>query len=82
MKILIQVYTATVRPHMEYATNAWSSAARTKLDQQTQTPNAGLRNITGGMKTTPSQGGGRGGDSWPPVVRGKEGEKKQTLVTK
>ena len=28
MKILTQVYTATVTPHMEYASSAWSSAAR------------------------------------------------------
>ena len=53
MKILTQVYTATVRPHMEYASNAWSSAARTNMDQLTKTQNAGLRIITGGMKTTP-----------------------------
>ena len=56
MKILTQVYTTTVRPHMGYAfigSNAWSSAARTNLDQLTKTQNAGLRKITGGMKTTP-----------------------------
>ena len=53
MKILTQVYTATVKPHMEYASSAWSSAAKTNLDQLTITQNAGLRIITGGMKTTP-----------------------------
>ena len=53
MKILTQVYTATVRPHMEYASSAWSSAAKTNLDQLTKTQNAGLRIITGGMKTAP-----------------------------
>ena len=53
MKILTQVYTATVRPHMEYASSAWSSAAKTNLEQLTKTQNAGLRIITGGMKTTP-----------------------------
>ena len=52
MKILTQVYTATVRPHMEYASNVWSSAARTNLDQLTKTQNAGLRIITGGMTIT------------------------------
>ena len=41
------------RPHMEYASRAWSSAAKTNLDQLTKTQNAGLRIITGGMKTTP-----------------------------
>ena len=53
MKMLTQVYTATVRPHMEYAPNAWSSAARTSLDQLTQTQNTGMSIITGGMKITP-----------------------------
>ena len=53
MKILNQVYTATVRPHMEYASSAWSSAARTSLGQLTKTQNARLRIITGGMKTAP-----------------------------
>ena len=52
-KVLTQVYTATVRPHMEYASNAWSTAAKTNLDNLTKTQNAGLRLITGGMKTTP-----------------------------
>ena len=52
MKILTQVYTATVMPHMEYASNAWSSAARTNLDQLTKTRNTGLRIITGGIKTS------------------------------
>ena len=53
MKILTQVYTVTVRPQMEYASNACSSAARTNLDQLTKAQIAGLRIITGGMKTTP-----------------------------
>ena len=53
MKILTQVYTATVRPHVEYASKAWPSAARNNQDQLTKTQNAGLRIITGGMKTTP-----------------------------
>ena len=53
MKLLTQVNTATVRPHMEDASSAWSSAAKTNLDQLTKTQNAGLRIITGGMKTTP-----------------------------
>ena len=55
MKIPTQVHTATVRPHMEYryASHVWSSAARTNLDQLIKAQNAGLRIITGGMKTTP-----------------------------
>ena len=51
-KILTQVYTATARPHMEYTFSAWSSAASTNLDQLTKAQNAGLRIITGSMKTT------------------------------
>ena len=50
MKIFTKVY--TVRPHMEYASIAWSSAARTNLDQLTKTKITGLRIIIGGMKTT------------------------------
>ena len=42
-----------ISPHMEYASSAWSSAAKTNLDQLTKTQNVGLRIITGGMKTTP-----------------------------
>ena len=50
---MTQVYTATVRPHIVYDSNARSSAARTNLDQLTKAKSAGLRIITGGMKTTP-----------------------------
>ena len=53
MNILTQVYTTTVGPHMDYASNAWSSAARTNLDQLVKAQNSGLRIITGGMKTNP-----------------------------
>ncbi|KAK7115386.1 hypothetical protein V1264_001263 [Littorina saxatilis] len=53
MKILTQVYTGSVRPHMEYASNAWSTAAKTNTDNLAKVQNAGLRLITGGMKTTP-----------------------------
>ena len=53
MKILAQVYTTTVRSHMEYAFNAWPSAARTNLVQLTKAQTAGLRIIPDGMKTTP-----------------------------
>ena len=70
MKILTQVYTATVRPHIEYASNAWSSAARTNLDYPTKAQNAGLRVIAGGMKATPHLRVGK--DSGPAVIRGKE----------
>ena len=47
MKIL------TVRHHIEYASNAWSYAARTNLDQLTKAQNVGFRIITSGMKAIP-----------------------------
>ena len=49
MKILTQLYNATIRPHTEYASNAWSSAARTNLDQLSKAQNAGLIIIIGDM---------------------------------
>ncbi|XP_076466233.1 uncharacterized protein LOC143297697 [Babylonia areolata] len=52
-KILKTVYSAAVRHHMEYAANAWSTAAKTNLHSLTKTQNASLRLITGSMKTTP-----------------------------
>ena len=70
MKILTQVYSTTVRSYMEYASNAWSSAARTNLVQLTKAQTTGLRIIPDGMKTTPNLRGGE--DSGPAVVRGKE----------
>ena len=70
MKILTQVYTATSRPLMEYASSAWSSAASTNLDQLT---NAGLRIITGVMKNLHLRGEE---DSRPAVTGGKERGKK------
>ena len=53
MKMLTQVYTANVRFHMEYASNAWSSAARTNLGQLIKPQNAELGIIKGGMKIIP-----------------------------
>ena len=52
MKIFTQICIPTVRPHMEFASNAWSSAAKTNLDQLTKTPNTRLKIIIGGIKTT------------------------------
>jgi len=53
MKILTQVFTGSVRPHMEYASNAWATAAKTNTDCLDKIQNSSLRLITGGMKTTP-----------------------------
>nr|KAG5696844.1 hypothetical protein BaRGS_030968 [Batillaria attramentaria] len=53
MKILTQVYTGAVRPHMEYAATAWSSAAKTNIENLAKVQNTAMRLITGGIKTTP-----------------------------
>ena len=51
--ILKQVYTSTVRPHLEYASTAWTTAAKSNTKKLDKVQNKGLRIITGGMKTTP-----------------------------
>ena len=51
--ILTQVYTGSVRPHMEYASNSWSTAAKTNTARLKKVQNTGLRLIAGGLKTTP-----------------------------
>ena len=50
--ILTQVYTGSVRPHMEYASNSWSTAAKTNTARLKKVQNTGLRLITGVLKTT------------------------------
>ena len=52
-KILKQVYTSTVRPHLEYSSTAWTTAAKTNTKRLSKVQNAGMRLITGGMRTTP-----------------------------
>ena len=61
INILTKLYTAisVVRPHMEYAFNAWSIAARTGLDQLTTAHNVGLSIFTVGMKTSPISDAGK-----------------------
>jgi ribonuclease HI len=54
-KILRQVYTGHVRPVMEYGAAAWSTAAKSHTSRLAKVQNAGLRIITGGIKTTPIQ---------------------------
>ena len=53
--ILQRVYTGTVRPTLEYASTAWATASKTSTSRLNKVQNAGLRLITGGMKTTPTQ---------------------------
>ena len=52
-RILRQVYTGNVRPVMEYGSAAWATAAKTNTTRLAKVQNAGLRLITGGLKTTP-----------------------------
>lgn len=52
-KILKSVYQGTVRPHLEYGSNSWRTAAKTHLQTLDKVQNQALRIITGAMKTTP-----------------------------
>ena len=51
--ILRQVYTGNVRPVMEYGSAAWATAAKSNTSKLAKVQNAGMRLITGGLKTTP-----------------------------
>ena len=53
--ILQKVYVGTVRPTLEYGMSAWATASKTSTNRLVKVQNAGLRLITGGMKTTPIQ---------------------------
>ena len=52
-KILKSVYQGTVRPHLEYGSSSWMTAAKTHLQTLDKVQNQALRVITGAMKTTP-----------------------------
>ena len=51
--ILTKVYTATVRPTMEYASTTWGTAAKTNKSRLDKIQNMALRVILGAMTTTP-----------------------------
>ena len=51
--ILKTVYTGNVRPVMEYGSAAWATAAKSNTSRLAKLQNAGMRIITGGLKTTP-----------------------------
>ena len=51
--ILTKVYTATVRPTIEYASTTWGTAAKTNKSRLDKIQNMALRVILGSMKTTP-----------------------------
>ena len=52
-QILKSVYQGTVRPHLEYGSNSWMTAAKTHQDTLDKVQNQALRIITGAMKSTP-----------------------------
>ena len=52
-KILKTVYEGTVRPHLEYASSAWSTTAKTNQQVLDKVQNQALRLITGAMRSTP-----------------------------
>ena len=51
--ILTKVYTATVRPTMEYASTTWGTAAKTNRNRLDKIQNMALQVILGDMKTIP-----------------------------
>jgi len=51
--ILRNVYQGTVRPHLEYSSCAWMTAAKTHQQNMDRVQNQALRIITGGMRSTP-----------------------------
>ncbi|XP_056000382.1 uncharacterized protein LOC125675120 [Ostrea edulis] len=52
-KILKSVYQGNVRPHLEYGSSSWMTAAKTHLQTLDKVQNQALRIITGAMKSTP-----------------------------
>ena len=52
-KILSRVYKGAVRPHLEYGSNSFLTAASTHQNSLEKIQNQGLRIITGAMKSTP-----------------------------
>jgi hypothetical protein len=54
-KILKSVYQYNVRPHFEYGSSSWMTAAKTHHQTLDKVQNQTLRIITGAMKSTPIQ---------------------------
>jgi hypothetical protein len=52
-KILKQIYTGYVRPVMKYGSATWSTASKSNTHRLSTVQNAGMRIITGELKTTP-----------------------------
>ena len=54
-KILKSVYQGNVRPHLEYGSSSWMTAAKIHHQTTDKVQNQALRIITGAMKSTPVQ---------------------------
>lgn len=52
-KVLKSVYEGNVRPHLEYGSSAWFTAAKSHDQALDKVQNQALRIITGAMKSTP-----------------------------
>ena len=52
-RILKQVYTGAVRPHLEYGATSFGTAAKTNTAKLDKVQNSSMRIITGAMKSTP-----------------------------
>jgi len=52
-KILKTVYQGTVRPHLEYGSSSWMTAAKSHQQTMDKVQNQALRIITGAMRSTP-----------------------------
>ena len=51
-KVLKQVYYGTLRPHLEYCSSAWMTAAQSHANTLNKVLNEALRIITGAMRST------------------------------
>ena len=69
--ILTKVYTATVRPTMEYTSTTWGTAAKTNKSRLDKIQNMALQIILGTMKTTPVHDMGKKQPMWS-HLRGEE----------
>ena len=52
-KILKTIYQGSVRPHLEYGSSSWMTAAKTHRQTLDKVQNQALRIITGSMRSTP-----------------------------
>ena len=53
LNLLNRVYQGAIRPHLEYGSSAWSTAAKSHQQKLDRVQNQALRIITGAMRSTP-----------------------------